>query len=74
MKICRTKVLISPRTQCMIQELSLLVKTAESSTENLGLASFIFHLLELVEKVEMVATKVEELGEIARFHTKKVDV
>ncbi|XP_016496645.1 aluminum-activated malate transporter 13-like [Nicotiana tabacum] len=74
MKICRTKVLISPRTQCMIQELSLLVKTAESSTENLGLASFIFHLLELVEKVEMVATKVEELGEIARFHNKKVDV
>ncbi|XP_016500224.1 aluminum-activated malate transporter 13-like [Nicotiana tabacum] len=74
MKICRAKVLISPRTQCMIQELSLLVKTAENSTENLGLASFIFHLLEMVEKVEMVATKVEELGEIARFHTKKVDV
>ncbi|KAJ8547516.1 hypothetical protein K7X08_011102 [Anisodus acutangulus] len=77
MKICRAKVLISPRTQCMRQELSLLVHSntlENNSTECLGLASFIFQILEMVEKVELLAKKVEELGEIARFHNKKLDV
>ncbi|KAK4357367.1 hypothetical protein RND71_022977 [Anisodus tanguticus] len=77
MKICRAKVLIRPRTQYMRQELSLLVHSntlENNSTECLGLASFIFQILEMVEKVELLAKKVEELGEIARFHNKKLDV
>ncbi|XP_055811838.1 aluminum-activated malate transporter 13-like [Solanum dulcamara] len=74
MKICRAKILI---TQCMRQELSLLVKSDNNNSTDettLGLASFIFQILEMVDKVELLATKVEELGEIAHFHNKKLDV
>ncbi|XP_059274693.1 aluminum-activated malate transporter 13-like [Lycium ferocissimum] len=76
-KLCLAKISISPRIQCMRQELSLLVSSntlENNSTESLGLASFIFQILEMVEKVELLATKVEELGEIARFPNKKLDV
>ncbi|WMV47190.1 hypothetical protein MTR67_040575 [Solanum verrucosum] len=76
MKRCRAKSLI---TQCMREELSLLVNldNNNNSTDNestLGLASFIFQILEMMDKVELLATKVEELGEIAHFHNKKLDV
>lgn len=80
MKRCRAKNLI---TQCMRQELSLLVNlhnnnnnnnNSTDNESNLGLASFIFQILEMVDKVELLATKVEELGEIAHFHNKKLDV
>ncbi|XP_015161287.1 aluminum-activated malate transporter 2-like [Solanum tuberosum] len=76
MKRCRAKSLI---TQSMREELSLLVNldNNNNSTDNestLGLASFIFQILEMVDKVELLATKVEELGEIAHFHDKKLDV
>lgn len=76
MKRCRAKSLI---TQSMREELSLLVNldNNNNSTDNestLGLASFIFQILEMVDKVELLATKVEELGEIAHFHNKKLDV
>ncbi|CAN4093422.1 unnamed protein product [Withania somnifera] len=73
MKICRAKILI---TKCMRQELSLVLNSQNNWTDEttLGLASFIFQILEMVDKVELLATKVEELGEIARFHNKKLDV
>ncbi|MCD9644745.1 hypothetical protein HAX54_033167 [Datura stramonium] len=74
MKICRAKILM---TQCMRQELISLLLNSENNSTNettLGLASFIFQILEMVDKVELLATKVEELAEIARFHNKKLDV
>ncbi|KAL0389520.1 UNVERIFIED_CONTAM: Aluminum-activated malate transporter 2 [Sesamum calycinum] len=42
--------------------------------ENLAITSFNFLLLEIVEKVEMLAKKVEELGEVANFRARKIDV
>ena len=33
-------------------------------------ASFLFQLMEMVEKIEVLAQKVEELGELAGFETK----
>ncbi|KAM3325942.1 aluminum-activated malate transporter 13 [Capsicum chacoense] len=74
MKIYRAKILV---TECIRRELiSLLVNSENNSTDEttLGLSSFIFQILEMVDKVELLAKKVEELGEIAHFHDKKLDV
>ncbi|CAK9159113.1 unnamed protein product [Ilex paraguariensis] len=75
MKKCRAKVLIFPKLQPMKLELSRVpfpskVGEASENGEGVAIASFLFQLMEMVEKIEVLAQKVEELGELAGFETK----
>ncbi|XP_031100382.1 aluminum-activated malate transporter 12-like [Ipomoea triloba] len=70
MKLCRAKGTISPKLQSMKQ---YNLKHVNSSASDLGMATFVFLLNEMVEKVEVLATKVEQLGDIAGFHSKKME-
>ncbi|KAK2996657.1 hypothetical protein RJ639_026225 [Escallonia herrerae] len=74
MKKCRAKVLIVPLLHTMKAELSGVTSRSllEGSENGVGLAmaGFLFLLTETVEKVEVLAKEVEELGEIAGFQTK----
>ncbi|XP_052184805.1 aluminum-activated malate transporter 12-like [Diospyros lotus] len=71
----RPKELIASKLQSVKLELSLVasapskLEASENSTEGLGLASFMFLLLEIAEKVEVLAKEVEELGELPGFPT-----
>lgn len=72
MKKCRAKVIIAPKLQSMKLELSQVTSVLGSQENGDGLAivSFVFLLVEMVEKVEELAKEVEELGEIAEFQSK----
>ncbi|XP_019197443.1 PREDICTED: aluminum-activated malate transporter 14-like [Ipomoea nil] len=72
MKVCRAKVTISPKLQSMKQD-NLNNHNNVNSPSDLGMATFVFLLNEMVEKVQVLATKVEQLGDIAGFHTKKFE-
>ncbi|KAL2510655.1 Aluminum-activated malate transporter 12 [Abeliophyllum distichum] len=77
MNKCRAKILIIPKLQLIKLQLSLMQPSFKIQVENddsLAISSFIFLLMEFVEKVEILAKKVEELGEFANFETKKLDV
>ncbi|KAL2535634.1 Aluminum-activated malate transporter 12 [Forsythia ovata] len=74
---CRAKILIIPKLQFIKLQLNLMQPSSKIQVENhnnLAISSFIFLLMEFVEKVEILAKKVEELGEFANFETKKLDV
>lgn len=77
MNKCRAKILIIPKLQILKLQLSLMqppFKIQVENDDNLAISSFIFSLMEIVEKVEILARKVEDLGELANFETKKLDV
>ncbi|KAL7198807.1 hypothetical protein ACSBR2_021161 [Camellia fascicularis] len=74
MEKCRPKSLMASKLQSMRAELSLLASPsklgAPENGEGLAMASFVFLLMEIVEKVEVLAKEVEELGELADFQTR----
>ncbi|GER24814.1 aluminum-activated [Striga asiatica] len=79
MELCKTKVLINPKLQSAKLQLSPAFSTCNKAQvfendENLAITTVNFLLVEIVEKVEILAKKVEELGEAANFRVKKIDV
>ena len=71
MEKCPPTALILSKSQSMKMELSRVNSPSKlgvtESGEGLAMASFVFLLMELVEKVEVLAKEVEELGEVAGF-------
>ncbi|THG12699.1 hypothetical protein TEA_026826 [Camellia sinensis var. sinensis] len=70
MERCRPKAFIAPKLQSMKQELSLVTYSKLGAAENgegLAMASFVFLLIKMVEKVEVLVEEVEELGALAGF-------
>lgn len=62
-----------PKLKSIKQELNLIISPSalagvENSTDGLELASFVFSLMEMVDKVEELTKEVEELGDLAGFH------
>ncbi|CAI9107905.1 OLC1v1007387C1 [Oldenlandia corymbosa var. corymbosa] len=84
MKQCRSKTTITPKLQTIKLELSKLtllpmpmnkgLKDYKDETHHLGTSSFIFLLMEITHKIEDVADRVEQLGQIASFQAKTMDV
>ncbi|CAN6561317.1 unnamed protein product [Malus baccata var. baccata] len=75
MRRCNQQVVIVPKLKSTRQELSSIVSPTSKfgpieNADELAIASFVFLLTEIVEKVEELAKEIEELGEIAGFHTK----
>lgn len=73
MKRCNATILMLPKLQSMKNELSLIkspkLKDPQNG-ENIAIASFMFLLMDIVEKVEVLAKEVEELGKKADFDIK----
>ena len=71
MEKCPPKALILSKLQSMKMELGLVNSPsklgASENGEGLAMASSVFLLMEVVEKVEVLAKEVEELGELAGF-------
>lgn len=78
MEKCQTKPSINPKLQSMKLQLSPRFPSCKievvETDENLAISTLNFLLLEIVDKVEILAAKVEELGEIANFGARKMDV
>ncbi|KAL3647890.1 hypothetical protein CASFOL_008858 [Castilleja foliolosa] len=72
MELCKTKGLINPKLQSL--ELQLCPRSSSSHEDVAAIATFNFLLLEIVGKVELLAKKVEELGEAANFRAKSINV
>ncbi|KAK8498918.1 hypothetical protein V6N13_045914 [Hibiscus sabdariffa] len=73
MRKCRSEETIVPKLKSVRIELSAVANssTVGANLENadgLGLVSFIYSLMEMVEKMEELAKEVEELGELGGFH------
>lgn len=61
---------IAAKLKAARAELSLVISTPKIATlENGHLASFVYLLMEVVDKVEELVKEVEELGHIAGFRT-----
>ncbi|VFR02110.1 unnamed protein product [Cuscuta campestris] len=75
MKGCRVKGTISPKLQCMKQDnLNAAMIMSSDSPTDMGMATFVFLLNEMIDKVEDLVTMVEKLGDIAGFHKHKLEV
>lgn len=78
MEQCQVNVLLSQNLQSMRLQLAPLSSALKSESleaeENLAVTSFNFLMMEIVEKIETLAKKVEQLGEVANFRARKVDV
>ncbi|KAL6271652.1 hypothetical protein ACE6H2_028563 [Prunus campanulata] len=75
MRRCPQENVILPKLKSMRLELSSMVSPVSNfgpleDIEGLAIASFVFLLTEMLEKVEELAKEVEELGELAGFHSK----
>ncbi|KAB2605295.1 aluminum-activated malate transporter 13-like [Pyrus ussuriensis x Pyrus communis] len=74
MRRCNRESVIVPKLKSMRLELSSIVSPSKfgpiENVDGLAIASFVFLLAEMVEKVEELAREIEELGELAGFHTK----
>ncbi|KAL9430916.1 hypothetical protein AB3S75_026165 [Citrus x aurantiifolia] len=73
MNKCETAALIMPKLKSIRHELNLIITPSalaggEKSTDALELASFVFSLMEMIDKVEELTKEVEELGGLAGFH------
>ncbi|KAF5731524.1 putative Aluminum activated malate transporter family protein [Tripterygium wilfordii] len=68
---CKAEDTIVPKLKSVRVELSLVMSPARlgslDNSQGLAMASFVFTLMGMVEKVEELAKEVEELGEIANF-------
>ncbi|KVI12541.1 Aluminum-activated malate transporter [Cynara cardunculus var. scolymus] len=67
------KVLMLPGLQSIELELSILSTSELQAIENveaLPIANFLFLLMEIVDKVKVIAKEVEELGQVAGFQSK----
>lgn len=71
MKKCQIEGVIVPKLKLVRQEMSLVINPSKlGPTENsdgLAMASFLFSIIEILEKVEELAKEVEELEQAARF-------
>ncbi|XP_022727865.1 aluminum-activated malate transporter 8-like [Durio zibethinus] len=70
---CRSEETIVPKLNSVRLELSLILTPSTFGTnleniDRLGLASFVYALTEMVEKMEELAKEVEELGKLGGFH------
>ncbi|OMP05032.1 Aluminum-activated malate transporter [Corchorus olitorius] len=73
MRKCRSEDAIVPKLKSVRLELSLIMTPSILGTnlekaDGLGLASLVYSLMEMVEKMEELAKEVEELGELGGFH------
>lgn len=64
---------IMPKLKSIRHELNLIISPSalagvEKSADALELASFVFSLMKMVDKVEELTEEVEELGDLAGFH------
>ncbi|KAL2507736.1 Aluminum-activated malate transporter 13 [Forsythia ovata] len=78
MKQCRASALITPKLQSMKLQLNLMYSSnsmieALENDENLKITCNSL-LMEIVEKMDLLVKEVEELGELANFQIKKLDV
>ncbi|KAJ4727494.1 putative Aluminum activated malate transporter family protein [Melia azedarach] len=75
MRKCETTSLITPKLKSMRQELSQAISPSTlgelENSDGIEIASFVFSLMEIVDKVEELTKEVEELGERAGFHANK---
>jgi hypothetical protein len=72
MRRCHTEASMVPKLKAMRVQLNSVMSPSKlGPIENGGLAvaTFVFILMEMVEKVEGLAKEVEELGELADFCT-----
>lgn len=75
MRRCQQGEAIGPKLKAMRIELNSVVSASKllqgqlelESAESLAISSFVFMLMEIVEKVGEIAKHVEELGELASF-------
>ena len=72
MRKCKQAELIAPKLKAMRVELSSVVSPNSGlgqleNVDALGVASSVFLLMEMVEKVEVLAKEVEQLGQLACF-------
>ncbi|KAI3829619.1 hypothetical protein L1987_03746 [Smallanthus sonchifolius] len=72
MKRCQAMVQTMPKLQSIKQELILLSTSTNliANVESLAIANFLFLLMKIVDKVEVLAKEVEALGEAAGFQSK----
>ncbi|KAI3682733.1 hypothetical protein L1987_82932 [Smallanthus sonchifolius] len=74
MKRCQATVQTMPKLQSIKQELVLLSTSANvkgiGNVESLAIANFMFLVMKIVDKVEVLAKEVEALGEAAGFQSK----
>ncbi|XP_021281000.1 aluminum-activated malate transporter 8-like [Herrania umbratica] len=73
MRKCPSEDVVVPKLKSVRLELSLVVTPATLGTnlenaDGLGLASFLYSLMEMVENMDELAKDVEELGELGGFH------
>ena len=53
-------------------KLQLMLLSTSNTIEDIAIANFLFLLMEIVDKVEVLAKEVETLGEVAGFSLQKV--
>ncbi|XP_073142499.1 aluminum-activated malate transporter 2-like [Henckelia pumila] len=75
---CQAKTLLSPNLQSLKLQFTPQCSPSKiggilTPDENLAIASFSFLLMQIVERVEILTQKVEELGELADFSTTKFE-
>ncbi|KAK9057278.1 hypothetical protein SSX86_022113 [Deinandra increscens subsp. villosa] len=74
MKRCQATVQTVPKLQSVKQELVLLAASSRlkgiGNAESLAISNLLFLLMEIVDKVEVIAKEVEALGEAAGFQSK----
>lgn len=75
MRKCEAEEVIVPKLKSRradqlskIISLSKIGPLMENNVDGLAIASFVFLLMQIIEKVENLSKEVEELGEIAGFH------
>lgn len=73
MRRCHPGASIVPELKSMRLELSLFMSSSNlqpiENGDGLAMATFLFLLMDIMEKVEKLAKEVEELGELASFRT-----
>ena len=74
MRVCHAGDSIVPKLKSMRLELSLVISPSKLATiengDGFAIATFMFLLMEIVEKVEELAKEVDELAEPAGFSTR----
>ncbi|KAM0064639.1 putative aluminum-activated malate transporter [Helianthus debilis subsp. tardiflorus] len=74
MKPCQAKTVTVPKLQAIKLELIVLSTSSklkgDANVESIAVANFLFLLMKIVDKVEVLAQEVDALGEVAGFQSK----